>query len=352
MAEKTLAELKAENAKADAAADQDDNEATEEETASPPQADEVDTEDTEAEDTEADTEPDAETGDTDTEEPEDDTWMQSEGHDSDADHVFSNADMAKARRKYQAKGEAKAEQKYAEEIAALRQELEAVKGHAPVTTGLAKPKREDFYDQDDPEEAYLVAFADYLEKTTLAKVEAKQASTEKTRAAQAHMKAMETAVDQHYERAAVLAQKSNIAPETYQAADRRVRQAIEGLYPDNGDVIADQLIANLGEGSEKVFYNLGIRPERLTELVNRLTDDKSGLKASLYLGELKGRLLQPPKRRSAAPKPAADPKGDQDSPSARKLRQQYQEAHEKGDVQAAWDAKSAAKARGADVSNW
>lgn len=351
MAEQTLAELKAENAKADDAAEGQENEATEDETASPPQADEVETEETETEETEEETEPEAETGETESEET-DDTWMQPEGHDSDADHL-SNAEAAKLRKKYQAKGEARAERKYQEELAAANKRIAELESQSPApTTGLVKPKREDFYDQDDPDEAYIEALGNYWEQKALAKVEAKQAATEKTREAKALLKATETAVDQHYERAAALAQRSNISPETYQAADRKVREAIEGIYPDNGDMIADQLIANLGEGSEKVFYNLGINPSRLSELTRRLTEDKSGLKASLYLGEVKGRLLQPHKRRSTAPGPAKTANGDGESESARSLKSKYTEAHKQGNAQAAWNAKKAAKDRGVDVSNW
>ena len=347
--EQTLKELKAENEAEEAeqtAAEQADNPETEG-AESPPQADKV-TEETEAEDSKDETQPDAESGDTKTEEDEDATWMQSEDHASEAEKKFTDYDVGRAKEKLRAK----LERKHSGETEELKQRIAELEGQAPVTTGLVKPKREDFYDNEDPDAAYIEAMSDYVEKKAIATVKAEHATETKTREAQSLLKANEKAVDQHYERAMALAKRSDIAPETYQAADRRVREAIDGLYPEKGDIIADQLIAYLGEGSEKVFYNLGINPSRLSDLVGKLTEDKSGVKASMYLGELKGRLLQPHKRRSAAPKPAAAPKGDGDSPSTRTLHKKYEEAHKAGDTQAAWKARKAAKDAGADVTKW
>ena len=182
---------------------------------------------------------------------------------------------------------------------------------------------------------------------------AEQAHT--TQQTQRQEKARETvdAVDKHYERAVTLATESGITPEMYQNADFRVRNMVNSLFPDAGDAITDALIANLGEGSEKVMFSIGVKDSRLKELHTLFQQDPTGVKASMYLGTLKAELNAPRKRKTNAPKPATDINGDaQKDETSRKLKKRYDEADKKGDLQSRFNTRREAKKAGVDTSNW
>ena len=140
-----------------------------------------------------------------------------------------------------------------------------------------------------------------------------------------------------------LAEKSGISADMYQSADRKVRQAIDSVFNGAGDDITDALIANLGEGSEKVMYSLGVNSTRLNELRSRLQSDPSGVKAAIYLGQLNAELKAPMKRKTTAPKPPPEVNGDaKASTSVRNLQKRYSEAQRTGNVQAAYNIKKEA----------
>ncbi len=337
MAHQTLDELKADNTEA------------EELEAETTQVD-VDETDDEVVDVETDEVDEAgELDESDAEETETEDWMKGDTDDDNDDGAtssatFDDSDMAKTRRKYKGKLAEKDE-----ENERLRAENEALKSGKGVPQKLAKPNRDNFEDDD----AFHEAMVDYKIEVKDASRKAEQAHT--TQQTQRQEKARETAdaVDKHYERAVTLATESGITPEMYQNADFRVRNMVNSLFPDAGDAITDALIANLGEGSEKVMFSIGVKDSRLKELHTLFQQDPTGVKASMYLGTLKAELNAPRKRKTNAPKPAPDINGDaQKDETSRKLKKRYDEADKKGDLQSRFNTRREAKKAGVDTSNW
>lgn len=332
----SLAELKAENA------------ADEVETEVSPQEIE---EETETEVAEVEPEVTGEDADLKPDEPEEtevEDWMQTDAA-KNADKKFTDFDIAAAKTKLRAK----LEDKHTDELDKLRAENEQLRSRTPEPKQLNRPKREDFLESDDPDEAYIDALTDYK----IEKGAAKQATTvkeqESTRQQNDFQQAVSQEVDQHYERAVKLSEDSGISPELYQSADLKVRQVIESIFPNAGDSTTDHLISNLGEGSEKVFYSLGVNSTKRDKFESLLRSDKTGLKAAIYLGELKSELTAPNKRRTNAPKPAAQIKGDASTtPTVNALKKKYDAAHKKGDVSGAFKLKRAAKKEGIKTSSW
>lgn len=335
--EKTLDELKAENA------------AGEVETETPPQEVEVETEpevaEVEPEVTDEVAEPDPEeTGKTEVED-----WMQTDDEQG-ADKKFTDADIGAAKKKLRAK----LESKHSSEVDELKAENERLRSRTTEPKQLNRPKREDFDNHDDPEEAYIDALTDFKFEQSGAKQATKAKEQEATKQHQAQQQLIDSNVDQHYERAVKLSEESGIAAEMYQSADKTIRMAIDAVVPGAGDIIADGLISSLGEGSEKVFYSLGVNGAKRDKLVSLLKEDPGGIKAAMYLGTLKSELTAPQRRKTNAPKPAAQVNGDSNALSEphKALKKKYLDADKKGDTQARFDAKMAAKRAGANTSDW
>lgn len=334
----TLAELKAENASTE------ETEVVETET--PPQ--EVEEETIEETDVNAateeveETEEVAEPTEEETTETEVEDWMR--GDDQPSDEIPNSAWKA-AREQYKAKL-AKKEEEHHNELDRLKAENEQLKQGKPAA--LKEPKLEDFDDNDDPQADYMAAMVDYKIKKSQAEMQATQAATV-TQEKQAELKRkIDSNVDKHYVRAQKLAEQSGIKAETYQASDLRFRQSLERRFPGAGDSIANKLISDLGEGSEKVTYNLGVNKARLSELEERLDSDPSGIQAAMYLGQLKTDLNAPQKRKTNAPKPTPTLKGDA-KPSLGQYERKYNKAKT---PQEKWDIKREAKKAGVNVKSW
>jgi len=336
MATQSLAELKAENA------------AAETETEIAPQvieekviAEVVDTEAVEGGEV-AEPDPDK------AEEVETEDWMESDGE--IADKKYSGEDIGNAK----AKLRAKLEKKHNTEVDDLKAENERLRSGRVDAKALNRPKREDFYSADDPDDAYAEALYDWKHETNQAKAATAAKQNETIQKAQDFQTRVSQGVDQHYERAVSLSEKSGISPEVYKQADLAVRQTIESVFPQAGDSITDALIANLGEGSEKVFFNLGINSARRNKLKELLISDTSGMQAAMYLGGLNAERNAPSKRKTNAPAPAGHINGDSnagnDPQSA--LKKKYDAANKSGDTQSAFTAKMNAKRAGANVKNW
>ncbi len=343
----TLEELRRENeAEETAGTETASDPATEAEDAPETTEDSGDAEETEGSD------PAEESTEGDSAEPE--AWMaegeqaSEENSDSDGPRLFTGKDIKGARLKERAK----AEKQFERELAEVKARLARYESGAPPQdhgNGQAKASPVPTLEQCNyDEQKYQQAMQQWVTGTVQSQISTVQ-QTEQQRQQQTQF---QQAVDSHYERAAQLAQKHGIKPEVYQRTDLDVRSAIESIRPGQGDVIADGLIAQLGEGSEKVMYFLGRNPAKLAEFQNQLASDPSGLKAAMFLGSLKASALSPPKRPSNAPKPATQIRGDTKPVSGSSLHKQYQSADRKGDVQAAYNAKKAAKAQGIDVSQW
>jgi hypothetical protein len=354
MGSKTLAELKAENAEiAEKASQTEEIETPEPEKAVVDDVSEVDQ--TAPEETEAETETveaEAETQQEPWQLQDDLEQSESENQDSDSVTLKQHIGMRKNLR-----GKLK---DVKSENADLKAELEALKqkvnrpAAAPSPTTSLKPKREDYYSADDPEGAYIDALTDWKLRQQMTALQRQQAEQQSQVRQQQAAQQLSESVNEHYQRAATLANQSGIDAQTYQTADLAVRQAIEEMLPGQGDFNTDMLISKLGDGSEKVMYYLGRNDTQLAKLKNKLAQDPTGLSASMFLGELKASVTNPKARRSTAPSPAPRPNGDAGgtTPNTTKLKGQYEKAHKSGDIQAAWNAKRAAKKQGVDVSTW
>lgn len=337
----TLEELKAENARLE----------TESETEPQPGNDEVIVEADPPE--EEDFPENAENSEEESASSELEDWMQPDDQASEADKKFSSRDIAAAKTKMRAK----LERKHESEVEQLRSEIQELKQNRPESrshSNLAKPSLADFEDHDNPELAYSEALIDWKLEKQHAESSAKAVQMETQQRQQQHQQAVDQAVDQHYERAALLSQESGISADVYKSADLAVRTAIDAVLPQSGDAVADALISSLGEGSEKVFYSLGINQTKRNKLQSLLEVDPSGLKASIYLGELKASLAAPHNRKTNAPKPAPHINGDKvgQVDPYKYLRKKYVDANKKGDQQAAFDARMEARRQGANVTDW
>jgi len=344
MTEMTLEELKAENAKAETD-DEPSPQAGEEELEADAVEEDPIVNDEDSDNSEAETS-EGELGDSETED-----WMASGEEQSNADEI-PNAAWKGAREHYKGKL-SKAKEEHDAEISKLQAEVAELRNGSPPAKQLNRPKREDYFDQDDPDGAYIEALTDFNAEKLVAKQAAQAKEAESNRQQKAFADEVNIGVDQHYERAAKLSEESGIKAENYQASDRTVRASIDAVLPGSGDAITDKLITDLGDGSEKVFYSLGVNPTKRTKLQSLLTADSSGLKAAMYLGELKAQLNAPQKRKSNAPKPAPHLNGDAAGGDEHKtLKKEYDKASAANDTQAAFNARMKARKAGANVSNW
>jgi len=341
--QQSLDELKAENAK------------TEEEAATKPQTVEVETEVKAAEvipvvvAEDSGTQPDAETDADKTVKTEDESWMASD--ESNAGGEIPNSAWKAAREQYKAKL-GKVNEDHDSEVARLTAENERLK-NGTTSTKLNRPKREDFEEHEDPEDAYIEALTDFKIEQNSATQTAITTEDNATQRQQSLQQDIDNDVDQHYGRAAKLADATNITAELFSSSDKTIRTAIDAVRPGFGDVIVDGLIANLGEGSEKVFYSLGVNEARRDKLTSLLTTDPSGIKAAMYLGTLKAELNAPNNRTTNAPAPAPNLQGDGVNKDPHKqLKKDYEKASASGDMQATFNARMAAKKAGANYKTW
>lgn len=268
-------------------------------------------------------------------------WMRD---DSQEDKEEKPTKFLKAKKKL--KGELKQKN---DELEALKAEIEALK-NKPTQSKPNELKRPDPLDFESDEE-YNLALDDY----TIKLFEARQKQDQSAQQQQKVMERIQADADAHYERAAKLMEESGISVEKYKAADTKLREAIEAVFPQRGDVYTDMLLGSCGEGSEKVGYYIGNNESARLKFQELLREDPNGIKAAMYLGEQKQRLsnTNTKKVRSKAKPPAPNPTGDSNSNSSEAvLRKKYKEAHKKGDGQNAFNIKREARKSGIDVSNW
>lgn len=343
---KTLEQLKRENEEAERETETADEEVTEE----VEQEAEPDEEETEQEESESEEAEESE-GEEETElEP----WMQGDEQTSqDSEKAFTDHDVAKLRRKLKGKLEEKDSK-----IDRLEAELEQLKSgrqHQAQDKPLQRPKREDF-DYDD--DKYDEALERYLVQKMQNELSSGKSKEQKEAELQRQQQEVDQAVESHYQRAAKLVSDGVVTPERYQAADTAFRQSLERAFPKQGDTIADQVIARLnelGEGSEKVVFKMGIDAGTRAKFEELFVKDKSGLSAMAYLGSLQSQLnsAKATKRTSSAPKPGVKTQGDAaGGASGNALKRKYEKAHDGGNISQAWQYKKQAKAAGVDTSNW
>jgi len=273
-------------------------------------------------------------------------WMQ-----ADTEEKQGNADFARQRIKYKGKLDTKNE---ALDLANKRiQELEQNR-QQPQQSSDQAPKLDDFYDSPDPDAAYLQSKIEHNIKLNNMQQQAQYQQNQQQYQQRQQAAELEKAVDEHYTRAASLSKEAGISSERYQNSDFRVRSAVDSVFQGNGDSVVDNLIANLGDGSQRVIYNLGVNNERLSTFIDLLKVDPSGLKASMYLGKLNGQLSTPRKAKSNAPKPTPSLSGDGKvvSASEKGLKKAYQAQSGATNLTERFRLRKEGKAAGYDVSNW
>ena len=342
---KTLEELKAENAA--------EEQRLEEEKATQDQEEVIEAEDETEEvalNDESDLEPNGdeekvEEGDT---EEESEAWMQSDDQGSEDEETVPLSVLTKTRSKL--KGKVNEQASEIDDLKAQVAKLQANNQSITASSPKSMPKLEDF---DYDEAKFQKANADWIQSQITEQIQSASKQQEIAAKQQQAMRDTQEAVDAHYTRAAQLAEKSNIEPELYQSADLKVRQVIDSVVNGQGDAITDVLIARLGEGSEKVMYYLGRNPKAQETLKSKLLTDPNGISAAIYLGSLHSQITIPQQRKSRATPPAKQIKGGNTTPSPEgKLKKSYQDAHRRGNSQAAFDARREARAAGIDTSNW
>jgi len=272
-----------------------------------------------------------------------------------------NHEAAKRRKKNQAlRGEIKEKDS---ELDELRKKVEGYESGnnqtQKVTTEKPRPKKDDFWDHDDPEDAFTDALVDWKIEKNQVKETAKANDTA-TKANQANQQqafadTQKKNLDAHYERAQKLVDDSKVTEESFRNADILVRQALDSIKPGYGDMLTNSLIStlnSLGDGSEKVMYQLGVNPAKLQELQSKLITDPSGLSASMFLGQLQAKAQTPSKRRSQAPAPGSKVEGEGgNNGNVSTLQKQYNKI-DSNDVQARISFKRKAKKSGTDTKNW
>ena len=189
--EKTLDELKAENAAIEAAKAQAPQASAEDDQSDAVEVGELNDQDAEPDEDGENTEAEAE------------SWMNGDSQESQsAERKFTDSDVAAAKKKMRAK----LEREHQSEVERLQAELEAERQKhvlQPAQVG-QRPTREQFFDKDDPDEAYAEALVDWKLKAQAAQQSAQQQQYEQQRQALEQRRQIETSVDQHYERAAQL----------------------------------------------------------------------------------------------------------------------------------------------------
>lgn len=328
---KTLDELKAKNAALEAA--QTETEVAEvenDETETHYEGDEVEAKETEPEG-EVSAAPEA--------------WMADDSEDEQASGSgakFSDGDIAAAKRKLRAK----LEKQHNEELERVKAALEALKRGVtqPAVQSTATVPTLEQCDYDEGK--YAAAMTAWVRSQVQGATQASEAQAQQAQ----QIKELEESVEAHYKRAADLVTKHNIDPDLYRSADENFRKTVERVFPGKGELIADQMLARLGDGSEKVAYQLGRNNQKREVFESKLRQDPSGLTASIYLGTLLTEVNLPAAKKTRAPAPAARANGGQGVVSDEvNLKKKYQAEQ---DVQKRFDIRMQAKRNGIDVKNW
>jgi len=237
-----------------------------------------------------------------------------------------------------------------EEIEQLKAENAALKTPQTKPTELKRPVLEDFPTDPEYDDA-LEQYEDDRAEDRANRRDLKRRQGDLIAQAKAKIK---KGVDEHADRAAKLVEKGGVSEDNYVKADTIVRDAVELAMPGKGDIISNHAITVLGEGSEKVWYNLGVNETNRLKFTSLLREDPLGLKAIAFLARLQEKLINPKKGTTNARTPATVVKGDAapESAKAKAVKKEYDAAHAKGDLQLGYNTKKAARLAGIDVSNW
>lgn len=293
--------------------------------------------------------------------PEIESWMQTEEaetSDNEKKGGFQpNAEAASRRKQNKALrgelGDAKDENtKLLERISALEA------GNAPQeqkqTELEPRPTREDFDFDDDAYDAAVDKWNDEkLELKLNTHYKTNQDKNQQAQQQQAQQALMTKNLDSHYEKAQKLVDEGKITEESFRNSDTVVRRSMENVFKGKGNQMTDALISTLntlGDGSEKVMYQLGVNPVKMQELSTLLTNDPSGLTAMGFLGQLQANITSPNKRSSQAPNPGSKVEGE--SGNGGKAGIAHKAYDKSTDLQTRISMKRKAKKEGIDTSKW
>lgn len=193
-----------------------------------------------------------------------------------------------------------------DELARMREELNAVKKAA-----IKKPSYLDFNTEED----YDAAMRQYQNLSG----DTKPATAPKAETSPV-LPDFAEAVNAHYDRA----EKLGINLDKFAQSEKVVRENL-------GDMATDALIDAVGVGSEKVVAHLGSNSKSLQQVITLLTNDPTGMKAVGHLNRMAERLKVSKKSISRAPSASKSPSGSATAPLS-SLQKQYAKAEKSNDV--------------------
>lgn len=265
-----------------------------------------------------------------------------ESNESGAELKFSDKDIGAAKRKLQARLQAEKD-----EVQRLKEEVERLKGSQvkPVAQATSNSVPQ-LYDFDGDEAAFANAMQEWVAKSVQKVSQAQEQASRQ----QEQQRALEQRVNEHYERAAKLVQKHGIEPELYREAGLTLRRTIDDVFPGAGDAIADRILATLGEGSEKVEYQIGRNAQKRELFKAKLLEDKDGLSAMAFLGKVLAEISEPARKQTRAPAPAARATGGSSSGGQSTAQDFVKKYNAEKDPQKRFQILRQAKSAGVDVS--
>lgn len=145
------------------------------------------------------------------------------------------------------------------------------------------------------EARYQAEMSQWVAKNTEGQLQQIQRQQLQEQRAQLLQQQLESDVHAHYQRVESL----GVSADEYIPAEKAVRDEF-------GDRAVDQLIAAIGEGSEKVVYHLGLNATERDKVKALVQRDPSGLAAMAYLGRLADKLNTAPAQKTISQAPAAD----------------------------------------------
>lgn len=278
--------------------------------------------------------------------PEVEDWMKEDGQESEGSDSVPLAALVKTRTKL--KGAIREKDGVIDQLRNEIEELKRAQVNPVQQVSAIKPPRLEDYNFDETK--FADAQAQYIDAQINARLNNVTQRSEVERKQAQYKQKLDESLSDHYARAEKLVKSAGITEEQYQAADTKLRLAIDQVMPKQGDAVADTLLANLGEGSEKVGYWLGCNTSAREELQRKLISDPSGLSAAMWLGGKARELSAPKQLKSNAPKPNTQLNGDGNTKDPHKaLKDKLAKARASGDMQKVLDMKFEAKKAGIDT---
>lgn len=145
------------------------------------------------------------------------------------------------------------------------------------------------------ESKYQAELAQWVAKNTESQLQQIQQKQLQEQRRQLMQQQLENEVHAHYKRVESL----GVQAEEFIPAEQAVRDTF-------GDAAVDQMIAAIGEGSERVVYHLGLNATEREKIGQLIQLDPTGLRAMAYIGQLNARLASQPAQKTISQAPAAD----------------------------------------------